>query len=176
MEKYTALKEIAEKYQTLLQNVENYRKEWSKSLKKTIIRELKVLMKAIEIDGEISEEEKVKGLEVVALRLGKGRSGIYEQINKDEKQDFFKDRGALMFSQLFNGKVQVWMTYPLIEGLMEPRPPRLLGIFAPPEFNNELILNQVDKFLRELIQWEDYDDDEPAEKRASIGFGGAHGL
>jgi len=64
------------------------------------------------------------------------------------------------------------MTYPFIEGLIEPRPPQLIGIYAPPEFNEGLIVSNVEMFLKNLIEWEDFDDDDPTTPpKTQIGFG-----
>ena len=101
-----------------------------------------------------------------------GYSGISENVDGFTKRTIIKDKGALMYSQLFNGKVQAWMTYPLIEGLMQPKPPMMIGIYAPGEFNEDLVLSNFDQFFKELIEWENYDDDQPGGVEVNrIGFG-----
>ena len=172
MEKYTAIKEKATRYKSLLVTVEAYRTEWDKKLKKFIIKECKAILAATEIEAEVDSESTVQGLEAVTIKLGMRRSGIYQKMDGGEKKAIWKDFGSLIFGQLFNGKIQVWMTYPVLEGLMEPRPPKMIGIYAPPEFNDRLVLSNMDFFLNELIVWEDYDDDVPTDKPNAIGFGG----
>jgi len=171
MEKYTAIKEKAAKYKSLLSTVDIYRTEWNKKLKKYIIKESKAILAATEIEAEVNSETTVSGLEAITIKLGMRRSGIYEKVDGGEKKAIWKDYGALIFGQLFNGKIQVWMTYPILEGLMEPRPPRMIGIYAPPEFNDALVLSNMEFFINELIAWEDYDDDVPTDKPKAIGFG-----
>jgi len=68
------------------------------------------------------------------------------------------------------------MTYPLIEGLMQPKPPKMIGIYAPPEFNDQLLLGIFDGFFKELIDWENYDDDQPGQQINRIGFGMQQGI
>ena len=63
------------------------------------------------------------------------------------------------------------MTFPLIEGLMQPQPPKMIGIYTPPEFNEDLFLSNFDEFFKELINWENYDDDVPSQQLNKIGFG-----
>lgn len=173
MEKYTAIKEKVEKYKQMLDKVVTWRAAWDDTLKKFIQKELKKLLTNTEMEATISEEEKIRGLESVSIKLGNRKSGIYELADGNQRKDFFKEYGTLVYSQLFNGKVQAWMSYPFIEGLMEPRPPKLIGIFAPPEFNEQLIVENFESFLNGLIEWEDYDDDDPATPapQAQIGFG-----
>ena len=171
MEKYTAIKEKATKYKNLLNTVDEYRSQWEKKLKKSIIKEAKAILDATEINADVDAESTVHGLEAITIKLGMRRSGIYQKMDSGEKKSVWKDHGSLIFGQLFNGKVQVWMTYPILEGLMEPKPPRMIGIYVPPEFNDELILSNIEFFLNELIAWEDYDDDKPSDKGNAIGFG-----
>lgn len=173
MEKYTAIKERVIKYKNMLDQVTQWRTTWSKTLKKFILKEVTNVLDATGLDATVSEEEKIKGLEGISIKLGSKKSGIYEMAEGgNERKDFFKEYGTLVYSQLFNGKVQVWMTYPFIEGLIEPRPPKLIGIYAPPEFNEDLIINNVETFLKDLIEWEDYDDDDPnMPPKTQIGFG-----
>lgn len=171
MEKYTAIKEKASKYKALLSTVDTYRTEWNKKLKKFIINESKAILTATEIEADVDSESTVHGLEAITIKLGMRKSGIYEKMDSGEEKAIWKDYGALIFGQLFNGKVQVWMTYPILEGLMEPRPPRMIGIYAPPEFDDVLVLSNIEFFLNELIAWEDYDDDVPTDKPNAIGFG-----
>ena len=171
MEKYTAIKEKASRYKSLLTTVDAYRAEWEKKLKKFIIKECKAILAATEIEADVDSESTVQGLEAITLKLGMRRSGIYQKMDSGEKKSVWKDHGSLIFGQLFNGKIQVWMTYPILEGLMEPRQPKMIGIYAPPEFNDALVLSNVEFFLNELIAWEDYDDDVPNEKPNAIGFG-----
>lgn len=175
MEKYTAIKERVVKYKNMLDQVTDWRATWSKSLKKFILKEIKKLLEATGLEATINEEEKIKGLESISIKLGNKKSGIYEMAAEgNERKDFFKEYGTLVYSQLFNGKVQVWMTYPFIEGLIEPRPPQLIGIYAPPEFNESLIINHVETFLKDLTEWEDFDDDDnpnATPPKTQIGFG-----
>lgn len=171
MEKYTAIKEKASKYKSLLNTVDVYRTQWNKKLKKFIIKESKAILAATEIEADVDDESTVHGLEAITIKFGMRKSGIYQKMDSGEEKAIWKDYGALIFGQLFNGKVQVWMTYPILEGLMEPRPPKMIGIYAPPEFNEELVLSNIETFINELIAWEDYDDDVPSEKSNAIGFG-----
>lgn len=170
MEQYTAIKKRAENYTNMLKQVKQFRERWNKDLKKFILDHVDKMLEVIEIGAHVESEERIAGLEVITIQLGKKASGIYQEMEDGTKKHFIKDFGTLVYSQLFNGKVQVWMTYPLIEGMMEPRPPRLVGIFAPPEFNEQLIMSHFDLFLKELADWENYDDDLPGQKK-KIGFG-----
>lgn len=172
MEKYTAIKQRATKYTEILQQVVNFRDEWGGHLKKFILTTTDNILEATGIAAKVEVEERFENLESITISLGKSISGISENVDGQTKRTIIKDKGALMYSQLFNGKLQVWMTYPMIEGLMQPKPPKMIGIYAPSEFNEDLILSNFDDFFKELIEWENYDDDQPGHEVINrIGFG-----
>lgn len=171
MEKYTAIKDRASRYTEILDQVVAYRDVWGKSLKKQIHDTAEEILKHTGISAQIEVEERFENLESITVSLGKAISGIAENVDGINKRTIIKDKGSLIFSQLFNGKVQAWMTYPLIEGLMQPKQPKMIGIYAPPEFNDQLILSNFDQFFKELIDWENYDDDQPGQQINRIGFG-----
>lgn len=171
MEKYTAIKKRADKYRNMLQQVVDFRAVWEEQLKEFIKSNAESVLEHTDTNGKIEIEEKFEHLESITISLGKSISGIAEHIDKNTKRNIVKDNGSLIYSQLFNGKVQVWLTYPLIEGLMQPKEPKMIGIYAPPEFNEGLILSNFDDFFKELIEWENYDDDKPGQAVTRIGFG-----
>jgi len=172
MEKYTAIKERAKKYTNILQQVLAYRETWDESLKDFIQGQSNSILEHTGLSAQIEVEERFENLESITISLGKAVSGIAENVDDLTKRTIIKDKGSLVYSQLFNGKVQAWMTYPVIEGLMQPKPPKMLGIYGPPEFNEALILGNFDSFFKELIDWENYDDDQPGQEPMNrIGFG-----
>ncbi len=174
MEKYTAIKDRASKYTDILQQVIDFRNAWAGGLKENIKATSKKILKHTGINAQIEVEERFENLESITISLGKSISGIAENVDGVNKRTIIKDKGSLVFSQLFNGKVQAWMTYPIIEGLMQPKQPKMIGIYGPPEFNDDLILKNFDDFFKELIEWENYDDDQPGQQINRIGFGTQH--
>jgi hypothetical protein len=171
MEKYTALKERSAKYKAILDQVITFREAWGKKLKKFILKSVENVLTQTAIKAAIEVEEKFENLETISIYLGKSESGIAEMFDSGTKRTIIKDMGSLNYSQIFNGKIQVWMTFPLIEGLMQPQQPKMIGIFTPPEFTEDLILSNFDEFFKELIEWENYDDDQPSQQVNKIGFG-----
>lgn len=174
MQKYTALKERASKYKTILQQAMDYREAWEGNLKQFILDGVDNVLKQTDVNANVEVEEKFEHLETISIFLGKSISAIAETFPSGAKRSIIKDMGSINYSQIFNGKVQVWMTFPLIEGLMQPQQPKMIGIFAPPEFNEDLILSNFDEFFKELINWENYDDDVPSAQGNKIGFGIQH--
>ena len=73
--------------------------------------------------------------------------------------------------------VMVMLNAPHIEGYGEPKPPRTLEIIRPDEMTPDLIFGHVERLLNDIIEWEDFDDDDRNKKVAfqPIGFQHAAG-
>lgn len=159
----------ANAYKSVLDNTLNYRKEWHSNLKPLIKNTLQEILQKTEIRAEIKDQDKIDNLEAVILDLGRSSSGISENIeDSGVKRTMIKTNGALIYQQLFNGKIMVMISGPNIEGYGEPKPPRMIEILRPVELRSSLIFQHVDSLLSEIIEWEDYDDEEPI--KSTIGF------
>ena len=163
----------ANDYKQILENTQEYRKNWDKKMKPVILKTLKEILKQTGIKGKINEQENIENLEAIVLDLGRSASGISENLeNTDIKRAMIKSNGALIYQQLFNGKVMIMTVSPYIEGYGEPKPPKPLEILRPEELSVGFIIRHMETFLKEITEWEDYDDDEPTQKNAfnPIGF------
>jgi hypothetical protein len=169
MEDLTSLKRKVSVYQEILSNTIQYRERWKTSLKSTIKSELQRMLDETALEGEIEVKEDVTNLEAIVLNLGQEKSGIYEKINEEVNRPLIKHNGSLVYQQLFNGKVITMITYPVIEGYGEPRPPRTIAIYRPEEIKPPFLIRHMEEFIREVTEWEDYDDDDkgPSQK---IGY------
>lgn len=163
----------ANEYKQILKNTGEYRKQWPKKMKPIIIETLNEILKQTEIKGKVTEQDNIENLEAIVLDLGRSASGINENLeNTDIKRAMVKNNGALIYQQLFNGKVMIMTVSPYIEGYGDPKPPKPLEILRPEELTQSFIIRHVETFFKEITEWEDYDDDEPSSKNAfnPIGF------
>jgi len=163
----------ANDYKQILKNTLAYRKKWDKEMKPTIVDTLEEILKQTGIKGKVEVQDNIENLQAVVLNLGRSASGISENLeNTDIKRAMIKSNGAMIYQQLFNGKVMIMTVAPYIEGYGEPKPPKPLEILRPEELSQGFIIRHVETFLREITEWEDYDDDEPTQKNAfnPIGF------
>jgi len=168
MDDYNGLIAKVQRYQTVLANTKAYREKWNKQLKALIVSELENMLKVTGLQGTIETSDKVRHLEYVILSLGSEQSGISEIINEKVDKPLIKQNGSLIYQQLFNGKIQVMIVYPLIEGFGEPRPPKVISIYRPEEVKTPFLVRHMEDFIKEITQWEDYDDDDQV--AAKIGF------
>lgn len=166
MTDYANLQKRVRDYERVLANVQQYRNVWTDSLKDTIARKIEQMIKTTKLDAMVEKKEQFGNLESVVCALGKSASGIFARVDEDTNKPLIKDFGNLVYQQLFNGKIQVMVILPFIEGLGRPLPPKTLGIFRPEELTDGLFAGHMEEFLRMVTEWEDYDDDEPSK----IGF------
>lgn len=159
----------ANRYKDVLQNTITYREQWNSDLKPMITETLNEFLKVTEIRGEVKNQSNITNLEAIILDFGKSSSGISEKLQDTNiKRPMIKSNGALIYQQLFNGKIMVMIVSPYIEGYGEPKPPKNLEILRPEELKQPFILRHLEAFLKDITEWEDYDDDEP--QKSSIGF------
>ncbi len=167
MENINNLKKRVTLYKEILANTKNYRKTWNTQLKNNIIDTLKKYAKEVGLDFQIEVTKNFKNLEAITFSLKKEESGIYEIVNRKTKLPIIKFNGMLAYQQLFNGKINVLIIYPVLEGLMQPKPPKQIAIYRPEEISEAFLVMHLEEFIKEMTEWEDFDDDEHI---ATIGF------
>lgn len=168
MEDLSNLKRKVALYKEILGNTTTYREAWKNGLKERILNQIKAINQETGLEAEIEQKEDLENLEAIVLSLGQTKSGIFEKVNPEVHRHLIKHNGGLVYQQLFNGKIMVMITYPVIEGYGQPRPPMTLGIYRPEELKPPFILRHMEEFIKEVTHWEDYDDDEPSQQ--AIGF------
>ena len=168
LNEYANLRAKVRNYTTIRSNTNQYREEWHAHLRNDLISQLETACEEAKLDASIEVRDQLKNLEAVILSLGKVHSGIYEDLEEDMKRQFVRLNGSLVYQQLFNGKVIVMIVYPFIEGLGEPRPSRMIAIYRPEELKPPFIIRHLEEFIKEMAEWEDYDDDDKQSHK--IGF------
>ena len=154
-------------YKEVLTNTQNYRKEWKSHLRNDIINILETIVRETGLEATVTTKLEIDNLEAIILSLGDMGSGLTQQVGSQLTRELVKHNGTLIFQQLFNGKVIVLIQYPMIENYGEPRPPKTIAIYRPEELKEPFFVRHVEDFIKEITDWEDYDDDEPNKK---IGF------
>ena len=169
MDNTNSLKKKLDNYQEVLQNTNDYREVWQKSLKKEVIALLKKYAEAVDLACKIENKAAFVNLEAIVLSLGAEKSGIFEEVIDGIKRPLIKQNGTLLYQQLFNGKIMVAINYPFIEKYGEQQPLKPIAIYRPEELKEAYILRHLETFLEEMTKWEDYDDDKP-EPNQIIGY------
>lgn len=166
---YTKFKRKVEQYKETLGNTQRYRDHWKNGLKQEIMATLLEAAKAAELVCTVEERRDIDNLEAVILSLGSTHSGLGENVGDHLRRDLVKQNGALLYQQLFNGKIMALINYPYIEKYGQPQPPKQIAIYRPEEFNPPHFIRHLEEFITEMTLWEDYDDDVQA-AHPPIGF------
>lgn len=167
MENLSNLQSKVKQYQNVLANTIAYREVWNTQLKAEIIKGLDDMVQKTGLDASTEVKEEMLNLEAIVLSLGEVKSGLSQKINPEVQRHLIKHNGSLIYQQLFNGKVVVLINFPQIEGYGEQRPPKQIGIYRPEEIKAPFLVRHMEDFLKEITNWEDYDDDEPTQR---IGY------
>lgn len=170
MEDLFNIKRKVNLYQEILGNTIAYRKAWYDELKDRIVKQLQHIIDETELEATIDIKDDMENLEAILFSLGQSKSGIYQKVNDDVRRPLIKHNGSLVYQQLFNGKVIVLITYPLIEGYGQPQPPKTIAIYRPEEIQPPFVIRHFEDFLKEITNWEDYDDDDKDQPHQKIGF------
>ena len=174
MQELHSLKNKVKKYHEIRQNTQDYRTIWHSELKDRLVKLLTDTCEEVGLDAAVETRDQVKNLEAVVLSLGKVHSGIYEDLENEMKRQFVRVNGMLVYQQLFNGKIIVMIVNPMIEGVGEPQPSKMIAIYRPEELQTPFIIRHLEEFLRDITEWEDYDDDEKQPQK--IGFNVGYNL
>ncbi len=168
MSELNNLKRKVDQYKQIVANTREYRTMWQEGLKDQIVSQLETIVKEVGFDSaEIECRCEVENLEAIVLSLGTVKSGIYTEMGNNIKRHLIKQNGSLVYQQLFNGKIIVMINYPYIENYGQPHPPKTIAIYRPEELKPPFVIRHFEDFIRDITDWEDYDDDEPNKR---IGF------
>jgi len=155
-------------YENIRNNTKAYRELWNSEIKPMLRSHLESVIKETGLKANVDERTEMDNLEAIVLDLGQEESGIGRRVTDNLNKSLIRYNGMLVYQQLFNGKIIIMIVPPFIEGLGQPKPPFNLEILRPEELKPPFILRHVEKLLKEVTEWEDYDDDLPEKK--AIGF------
>jgi hypothetical protein len=166
------IKRLTEKvtaYKKVLANTVNFRKEWNDGLKEMITDTLTEIIKKSGLKAKVEYRTQIENLEAIVLDLGRSSSGLVENVeNSDIRQIMIKHNGSLIYQQLFNGKIMVMFESPSIENYSDSKPAKFIEILRPDEFNPSFIYRHMEAFLKDITDWEDFDDTDQIKN--PIGF------
>jgi hypothetical protein len=165
---YLGLKSKVAEYKKIIANTHEYRKGWNDHLKEFITSEIKKMAAEAELELTFKVQDNIGNLEAITCTLGRSASGIFEKVDEDTNKPLIKHNGTLVYQQLFNGKVQVMILMPNIEGFGDPPPPKMIGIYRPQELKPPFLERHMEEFVKAITNWEDFDDDEHVPNK--IGF------
>ena len=157
-----------ENYKNIRKNTADYRAAWDAEIKPMLHKNLEEIIKKTGLDATVEERTEMDNLEAIVLDMGQEESGISQRVTDSLNKALIRYNGMLVYQQLFNGKIVVMIVPPFVEGLGQPKPAYNLEILRPEELKAPFLIRHIEKLLKELTEWEDFDDDIPEKK--TIGF------
>ena len=126
---------------------------WQENTKAILLKTLNEITSKYAIGWTVQQLNWIQSNEAVNITFDSFPPDLMEQTNKIMSYQFIQG-GSLVFTQSYNGDVQVIILFPIVENTTLENSSLELGIYNPKEINEKLIIEKVDEFLKEMIAWE----------------------
>jgi hypothetical protein len=145
-------------YQNALESsklsIEENRKVWNAQTNHLITEIFQVIAQNVpNLNWEVKKIDGMENLDILMLGFKNESSGIVGQVQGVFKF-FSKISGKLIYSQVYNSEVYVLIDYPHVEHHVERQTPKFLGKFLPAQITHDIVLDHINEFLEEMLNWE----------------------
>ena len=147
------LEERIKDYKNSIKTVVEKKNRWETETKKLLITVLNTIVQKYNIGWSVQELNWINTNEAVNITFDSFPAELIENTNKIPSYQFIKG-GSLVFSQSYNGDVNVFILYPVVENFSDNSDDTEPETYAPETINEKLIIEKVDDFLKQMINWE----------------------
>lgn len=126
---------------------------WQQQTKALIFEKLKKINNDYDLRWNISSNEIWENAQYIYITQDKVPSGIIK-IKDNGFTALVKHCGALMFSQIHNGKILIWIDGPWIEEKTIKAPAFDLILTEPSSITEDFIEDYFERFIIEMAAWE----------------------
>ncbi len=140
-------------YMTSIETVVEKKTYWEEKTKPLLRDTLLEIVKTFSLGWKVQELDWIHNDDAINITFDSFPSELVDCTNKIPAFQFIPG-AALVFSQSYNGQVFVFVLYPQIETVQIDTSMVKLGVFTPQEITRKLIIEKVDDFLKEMINWE----------------------
>ncbi|REE81619.1 hypothetical protein BX611_1154 [Lutibacter oceani] len=151
--KIIQLKKHISEYKNSIKTVVEKKILWEKKTKKLLISTLNKIVSTYNIGWKVQELSWINTNEAVNITFHSFPPELIESTNKIPSYQFIQG-ASLVFSQSYNGDVNIFILHPIIDDLVENSNETDLSTYAPKNINEALIIEKVDEFLEKIISWE----------------------
>ena len=148
------IEERVNEYRNSIKTVVEKRILWNTQVKILITEVLKKAEETYNIGWRVQELNWIHTNEAVNITFDSFPPELIEKINLIPSFQFLKG-GSLVFSQMYNGDLEIFIVFPVIDNwnaldddLIE------LGTYTPVQVTEILVTEKIDEFLKEMIKWE----------------------
>lgn len=150
-------------YKTSIETVVTKKTKWKESTKPLLLKTLKAVAFKYKIGWKVQELNWIYNSEAINISFESFPEELMDCTNRIPTFQFIPG-GALVFSQTYSGDVYIFVLYPEIEAASTENNMIEFGIMNPSEITEKVIIDKVDDFLKEMIQWE------VPNKRTKVGY------
>jgi len=147
------LEEHVNDYKNSIKTVVEKKIYWQTQTKNLLIATLNTIIEKYTIGWRVQELNWINTNEAVNITFESFPPDLIESTNKIPSYQFIKG-GSLIFSQSYNGDVHIFILFPLVENALDNSNETEIETYAPETINEKLIIEKVDEFLKEMINWE----------------------
>jgi hypothetical protein len=138
-----------------LSEIEENRKLWNEGIRDMLSNDLVEIKNTLNLPSvRIEVDEVNQNLQAVSFIIDPMRSGITCPTEDGRTKSFIKQGCALHFYQLYNGKIEIVMSYPFIEEIIPKQPNMIIGKLDPNELTEAIISKMVETLFAEMTKWE----------------------
>jgi hypothetical protein len=140
-------------YMASIKTVVEKKTYWEEKTKPLLLDTLQEVVKTYKLGWKVQELDWIHNDDAINITFDSFPAELVDCTNKIPAFQFIAG-AALVFSQSYNGQVFVFILYPQIETDQVDAGFVKLGTFTPQEITGKLIIEKIDAFLKEMINWE----------------------
>ncbi|GER60036.1 hypothetical protein [Patiriisocius marinus] len=157
------LQERVEDYKTSIETVVAKKTKWNEFSKPLLLKTLKAIVTKYTIGWKVQELNWIHNNEAVNISFETFPKDLMDCTNKIPTFQFIPG-GALIFSQTYSGDIYIFVMFPEVDGIPADNNTVEFGLINPSEVTEKVIIEKVEEFLKEMIQWE------VPNKRTKVGY------
>jgi len=147
------LEERITDYKLSIKTVVDKKTKWKEHTKSFLLNTLKAIVEKYAIGWKVQELNWIHNSEAINISFESFPEELMDCTNQIPEFQFISG-GALVFSQTYSGDVFVIVLFPEVDGVTLENNMVELATLNPSEITEKLIIEKVDEFLKEMIQWE----------------------
>ncbi len=140
-------------YKESIKTVVDKKVQWNDLTKPLLHKTLKEIISQYQLGWRVQELNWIYNNEAINISFDSFPKDLIDCTNQIPAFQFIPG-GALVFSQTYSGDVFIFILFPEIDSLPSENNITEIGLFNPIDINEKVIIEKVDEFLKEMINWE----------------------
>jgi hypothetical protein len=140
-------------YKKSIETVVAKKTQWQATTKQLLSKTLNAIVDQYDLGWKVQELNWIHNNEAVNITFDSFPRDLIDCTNRIPAYQFIQG-GSLVFSESYNGDIFVFVLFPEIETIPADKNMVDLGLYNPKDITEKLIIEMVDEFLKEMINWE----------------------